>query len=70
MAALNDIIKNDLHLEKNYCWLGWTESERNARYLCEQINSSIDCINQSGIGYQIDCNPFTVENTIEPGVIG
>ena len=70
MAALNDIIRTDLHLEKNYCWLGWTESERNARYLCEQINSSIDQINQSGIGYQIDCDAYTVENTIEPGVIG
>ena len=70
MAALNDIIRTDLHLEKNYCWLGWTESERNARYLCEQINSSIDCINQSGIGYQIDCDAYTVENTIDPGVIG
>jgi hypothetical protein len=56
MAALNGIIKNDLHLEKNYCWLGWTESERNAQYLCEQINSSIDCINQSGIG-AISSNP-------------
>jgi len=70
MAALNDIIRTDLHLEKNYCWLGWTDSERNVRYLCKQINSSIDHINQSGIGYQIDCDAYTVENTIEPGIIG
>ena len=70
LAALNDIIKTDLHLEKNYCWMGWTESERNARYLCEQINASIDHINLSGIGYQIDCDAYTVENTIEPGIIG
>ena len=70
LAALNDVIRTDLHLEKNYCWLGWTESERNARYLCEQINASIDHINRSDLGYHIDCDVYTVENTIEPGVIG
>jgi len=65
LAALNDIIRTDLHLEKNYCWLGWTESERNARYICEQINASIDHINRSGLGYRIDCDAYSVENTIE-----
>ena len=70
LAALNDIIRTDLHLEKNYCWMGWTESERNAEYLCEQINASIDHINRSGVGYHIDCDAYTVENTIEPGIIG
>ena len=65
LAALNDIIHNNLHLEKNYCWLGWTESERNARYLCEQINSSINHINASNLGYHIDCDAYTIENTIE-----
>jgi hypothetical protein len=45
--------------------MGWTESERNARYLCEQINASIDHINRSGVGYHIDCDAYSVENTIE-----
>jgi hypothetical protein len=70
LSALNDIIRTDLHLEKNYCWMGWTESERNAEYLCEQINASIDHINGSDLGYCIDCDAFTVDNTIEPGIIG
>ena len=70
LTALNDIIKTNLHLEKNYCWVGWAESERNAQYLCEQINASINHINQSGIGYHIDCDPYTVNNTIEPGIVG
>ena len=65
LAALNDIIKTDLHLEKNYCWMGWTEHDRNARYLCGQINNSINHINRSGIGYHIDCDAYSVENTIE-----
>jgi hypothetical protein len=33
LAALNEIIHNELHLEKNYCWLGWTESARTAEFL-------------------------------------
>ena len=53
LTALNDIIQKDLHLEKNYCWLGWTESARNAEYLCTQINRSIMAINASTLDYRI-----------------
>lgn len=68
LAALNEILANNLHLEKNYCWFGWTESQRNAQYLCEQINISIDNINQAGLGYQIDCDDYTVDNVIQPNL--
>ena len=64
LTALNDIIRNNLHLEKNYCWLGWTESERNAEYIVGQINASIDAINTADLGYTID-DQFTVEGTIQ-----
>ena len=53
LAALNDIVRTGLHLEKNYCWLGWTESARNAEYLCTQINRSIMAINVSALDYRI-----------------
>ena len=53
LASLNDIIRSGLHLEKNYCWLGWTESERTAEYLCTQINRSIHAINSSNLDYRI-----------------
>ena len=53
LGALNDIIRNNLHLEKNYCWLGWTEHQRNAEYLCTQINRSIQAINASTLDYRI-----------------
>ena len=53
LTALNDIIQNRLHLEKNYCWLGWTESARTAEYLCTQINRSINAINASTLDYRI-----------------
>ncbi len=64
LAALNDIIRSDLHLEKNYCWLGWTESRRNAEYIIEQINVNINAINSADLGYTID-DQFTVEGTIQ-----
>ena len=65
LAALQHIIKTDLHLEKNFCWLGWVESERNAQYLCDQINASITHINASELDYCIDCEPYTVHNVIQ-----
>jgi len=64
LGALNNIIRNNLHLEKNYCWLGWTESERSAEYIISQINASIAAINEANIGYIID-DYFTVEGTIQ-----
>jgi hypothetical protein len=63
LAALNDIIRTGLHLEKNYCWLGWTESARTAEYLCIQINRSIHAINSAGLGYVIS-DFFSPANTI------
>ena len=64
LLALNHIIANDLHLEKNYCWLGWTESQRTAEYIIDQINASIAAINSANIGYTIR-DHFTVAGTIQ-----
>lgn len=69
LAALNDLVKHNYHLEKNYCFIGFTESKRNAWYICEQINHSIATVNSANLGYTIDDN-FTVDNTIVPGEIG
>lgn len=64
LAALNDIVQRNLHLEKNYCWLGWVESDRNAEYLCTQINRSINAVNASDIDYRIQ-DFFTPANVIQ-----
>lgn len=61
--ALNEIIKNKLHLEKNYQFLGIPGYERNGTYITDQINKSIDAINKADIGYQID-DFFSLENTM------
>ena len=36
---------NKMHLEKNYCFLGWSKSPRNGELLCEEINKAIKQIN-------------------------
>lgn len=65
ISALNQLLGFQYHLEKNYCWLGWTESARTAQYLCDQINASIAAINASDLGYRINCEPYTLVNTIQ-----
>ena len=64
LSSLNNILHNNLHLEKNYCWLGWTESQRTAEYILDQINASIAAINSAYLGYSIN-DLFTVEGTIQ-----
>lgn len=69
LSALNTLIEQNYHLEKNYCFHGFIESDRNAEYILTQINQSIAAINRADIGYQID-DHFTIENTIMSGPIG
>jgi len=54
LAALNHLLQNQYHLEKNYCWMGWTSTARDLEYLCVQINRSIHQINSSSINYRIN----------------
>ena len=62
LTALNQLLAEQYHLEKNYCWLGWTNTQRNLEYLCVQINRSIKAINATDLGYQINdwFSPATV----------
>ena len=63
LAALNHILQQGLHLEKNYCFLGWADGDRPGQYILDQINASIAAINASGIGYTIP-DHFTVANSV------
>lgn len=65
LAALNQLLDHNYHLEKNYCWLGWTGTARNLEYLCTQINRSIHAINSSNLDYRID-DWFSPVNTVAP----
>ena len=51
--ALRDVIKADLRLEKNFCFLGFPDSVLNIRIICCELNQHIDVVNSSNIGYRI-----------------
>lgn len=63
LKALNHLLINSYHLEKNYCWFGFVESPRNAEFLTRAINQTVGAINSADLGYKID-DYFTLENTI------
>ena len=54
LGALNHLIANRYHLEKNYHWLGFTGTDRDLEYLCTQINRGIQHINSANLDYYID----------------
>jgi len=67
LRSLNDLLSNHYHLEKNYCFLGFAEGERNGKIILDQVNQSIEAINAADIDYLID-DHFTLDNTIEDGI--
>ena len=79
LELLKNNLRNKAHLEKNYCWLGWADSPRDADYLCRQINQAIFQINRfnssnywmvAGLApYKID-DHFSPELIIQPGEVG
>jgi hypothetical protein len=64
LAALNHLINDQYHLEKNYCFVGFADSPRNGQFLCEQINTSIAEINAANLGYIIT-DVFTVDSVMD-----
>ncbi len=79
LEFLKQNLKNNLHLEKNYCWLGWADSPRDAEYLCQQINQAIfqiNCFNSTNYwgvagltSYHIN-DYFSPDSVIQSGEVG
>ena len=63
LAALDALLLNRNHLEKNYCWMGWPDSARDGGLIVAEINRSIVAIQHSGLGYFLD-DHFTLANSI------
>ena len=64
LLALNNLLSNNYHLEKNYCFLGFADGPRNGQYLLDQINFSIESINNSDIQYTIN-DHFDLANSVD-----
>jgi len=69
ISSLNHLLQHNYHLEKNYCFFGFVNSPRDGQYILNQINQSIQSINQINLGYQID-DYFSMENCITDDMIG
>jgi hypothetical protein len=64
LAALDTVLDQGLHLEKNYCFLGFAQGARNGAYLIDAINTSITAINAVDLGYHIN-DHFTVNTVLD-----
>ena len=53
-ALERDVLQKSLHLDKNYCFHGFPDTQRNLEYLCSQLNRHIFTINQSDLDYTIE----------------
>ena len=69
LTALNELLQGNYHLEKNFCFLGFVDAERNGDFILDQVNKSIQAINDAKLGYHID-DHFTLENCTAPGPAG
>lgn len=69
LASLNQVLRDQLVLEKNYCFFGFADAERDGWYILDQVNKSISAINSAGIGYHID-DHFTMDDCMTDHAIG
>ena len=45
-TALQDLLRNNNYLEKNFCFLGFPDSARNLDYICRELNDACGQINR------------------------
>ena len=69
LSALNHLLRDQYHLEKNYCFFGFVKHRRDGEYILNHINRSIAAINQADLGYYID-DYFDMKNTITDSPVG
>lgn len=49
-TALKEILASELHLEKNFCFLGFPHNPRTIEYLCDNLNRYVSWINYHNAG--------------------
>ena len=63
IEALRDNLKQKRILEKNFCFLGWADSNRDLIFLCSELNKSISQINSFKFDPQYEqIHPFTADD--------
>ncbi len=72
LEALKKNLRNNLHLEKNYCWLGWANGNRDIVYLCQQINQAIfqiNCFNYQNSWTVAGLKPYAIMDHFAPETV-
>ena len=54
VALEQDVLQKSLHLDKNYCFHGFPNTQRTLEFLCSELNKHIYIINQSELDYTIE----------------
>ena len=60
LVALREILNQGLELEKTFCFLGWPNSHRSIDVLCQELNHSIEIINNHDFT-QHGLNDYVIE---------
>jgi hypothetical protein len=72
LDALKKNLQCKIHLEKNYCWLGWAGGARNLEYLCQQINRAIfqiNCFNYQNVWSVAGLKPYAIQDHFTPDLV-
>lgn len=63
ITALSTLLRDNYHLEKNYCWMGFLGHDRDGKHILDAVNNSIQAINQANLGYKIQ-DQFSMADVI------
>ena len=69
---LKQILQNNLHLEKNYCFMGFSESPRDVDFLCNEINLAITQINnfnRTGTWKEHGLEPYHINDVFDRDLV-
>ena len=69
LEEFKGILRNKLILEKNYCFLGFADSQRNLQFLCDELNSvvwQINRFNASNHWQVAGLKPYPIERRFTP----
>jgi hypothetical protein len=69
LEEFKGILQNKLVLEKNYCFLGFADTQRNLQFLCDELNSvvwQINRFNASNYWQVAGLKPYPIERRFVP----
>jgi len=67
--ALQDLLKQNTYLEKNFCFLGFPDSPRDLAYICNELQSATNTINRFFAGKYVIAeifSPHTLRDGLTP----